>query len=309
VKLLKSLLSNRKALAGLIILLLFVLMAYLPMLFTSNAHPDTPAQFDPNLPLSSAHLLGTTSLGQDVYSLLIYGARQSLQIAVIAGFFATVLSVLIGVTAAYLGGIVDDLLSLLTNVVLIIPSFPLIVILAKYAGQSNTVMIVVLVVTGWSYGANQMRAQALSLRNREFLESARVRGERRSYIIVCEMLPTMSSLIVANFLGAALYSVGAAAGLQFLGLGDQSHDSWGLMLYWAHSQEALQTGSPWWALAPGLAIALLGASFALVNYAFDEIGNPALRPVRRKDLRAAARPRKPKKSTKEGSDRVLIDAA
>ncbi|WP_245594407.1 ABC transporter permease [Actinospica robiniae] len=308
-KLLKSLLSNRKALAGLVILLLFVLMAYLPMLFTSNANPDDPAQFDPNLPLSSAHLLGTTSLGQDVYSLLIYGARQSLQIAVIAGFFATVLSVLIGVSAAYLGGLVDDVLSLLTNVVLIIPSFPLIVILAKYAGQSNTVMIVVLVVTGWSYGANQMRAQALSLRNREFLESARVRGERRSYIIVFEMLPTMSSLIVANFLGAALYSVGAAAGLQFLGLGDQSHDSWGLMLYWAHSQEALQTGSPWWALAPGLAIALLGASFALMNYAFDEIGNPALRPVRRKDLRAGSRPGKPKKSTKEGSDRVLIDAA
>src|SRR6185312_2316703 len=224
------------------------------------------------------------------YSLLIYGARQSLQIAVIAGFFATVLSVLIGVSAAYLGGVVDDVLSLLTNVVLIIPSFPLIVILAKYAGQSNTVLIIVLVVTGWSYGANQMRAQALSLRNREFLESARVRGERRSYIIVFEMLPTMSSLIVANFLGAALYSVGAAAGLQFLGLGDTSHDSWGLMLYWAHSQEALQTGSPWWALAPGLAIALLGASFALMNYAFDEIGNPALRPVRRKDLRVGSRP-------------------
>jgi peptide/nickel transport system permease protein len=309
VKLLKSLLSNRKALAGLLILLLFVLMAYLPMLFTSDTHPDDPGQYDPHLPLSSAHLLGTTSLGQDVYSLLVYGARQSLQIAIIAGFFATVLSVLIGVSAAYLGGIVDDLLSLLTNVVLIIPSFPLIVILAKYAGQSNTVMIVVLVVTGWSYGANQMRAQALSLRNREFLESARVRGERRSYIILFEMLPTMSSLIVANFLGAALYSVGAAAGLQFLGLGDQSHDSWGLMLYWAHSQEALQTGSPWWALAPGLAIALLGASFALMNYAFDEIGNPALRPVRRKDLRAGSRPGKPKKSMTEGSDRVLIDAA
>jgi peptide/nickel transport system permease protein len=309
VNFLKSLLSNRKALAGLIILLLFVLMSYLPMLFTSDGHPDTPGQYDPNLPLSSAHLLGTTGLGQDVYSLLIYGTRQSLQIAVIAGFFATVLSVLIGVSAAYLGGLVDDLLSLVTNVVLIIPTFPLIVILAKYAGQSNTVMIVVLVVTGWSYGANQMRAQALSLRNRDFLESARVRGERRSYIILFEMLPTMSSLIVANFLGAALYSVGAASGLQFLGLGDQSHDSWGLMLHWAESEEALQTGSPWWALAPGLAIALLGASFALMNYAFDEIGNPALRPVRRKDLRAAAKPRKPKKSTKEGSDRVLVDAA
>src|SRR6185312_2542436 len=226
------------------------------------------------------------------YSLLIYGARQSLQIAVIAGFFATVLSVLIGVSAAYLGGIVDDVLSLLTNVVLIIPSFPLIVILAKYAGQSNTVMIIVLVVTGWSYGANQMRAQALSLRNREFLESARVRGERRSYIIVVEILPTMTSLIVANFLGAALYSVLTAAGLQFLGLGDPNSISWGTMLYWAQSQQALQTGLPQWSLAPGLCVALLGVSFALLNYAFDEIGNPALRPVRRSRRRRRSRARR-----------------
>ena len=301
---LKSLLSNRKAMAGLIIFGVFLLISFFPGLFTTDHSPDAPAVYLPRLGPSTAHLLGTTSLGQDIYSQLIYGTRQSLEIAVIAGAFATVLSVLIGVSAAYLGGIVDDILSLFTNVVLILPTFPLIIILARYAGQSNTVMITVLVVTGWSYGANQLRAQALSLRNRDFLESARVRGERRSYIILFEMLPTMISLIVANFLGAALYSVGAAAGLQFLGLGDQSHDSWGLMLYWAQSQEALATGSEWWALAPGLCIALLGASFALMNYAFDEIGNPALRPVRRKDLKAAK-----KDKNKEGADRVLVDAA
>jgi peptide/nickel transport system permease protein len=143
-------------------------------------------------------------------------------------------------------------------------------------------VVVVLVVTGWSYGANQLRAQALSLRNREFLESARVRGERRSYIIVFEVLPTMTSLIVANFLGAALYSVLTAAGLQFLGLGDPESDSWGTMLYWAQNQQALQTGLPLWSIAPGVCVGLLGASFALLNYAFDEIGNPALRPVRRR---------------------------
>jgi peptide/nickel transport system permease protein len=91
----------------------------------------------------------------------------------------------------------------------------------------------------------------------------------------------MTSLIVANFLGAALYSVLTAAGLQFLGLGDPNSISWGTMLYWAQSQQALQTGLPQWSLAPGLCVALLGVSFALLNYAFDEIGNPALRPVRR----------------------------
>ncbi len=111
---------------------------------------------------------------------------------------------IVGVSAAYLGGVADDVLSMITNVFLVLPTFPLIIVLATYAGKGTlTVVLVVLVVTGWSYGANQMRAQALSLRNRDFLESARVRGERRSYIIVVEVLPTMVSLIVANFLGAA----------------------------------------------------------------------------------------------------------
>ena len=283
----RALRGNRKAMVGCVILFIFVIISVFPGLFTS-VHDANALQFPPRLGPSSAHLLGTTGLGQDIYSQLIYGTRQSLIIAVVAGFFATVLSVLIGVSAAYLGGIFDDLLSMLTNVVLVIPAFPLIIILAKYAGHGSlTVLLVVLVVTGWAYGANQMRAQALSLRNRDFLESARVRGERRSYIIVFEVLPTMTSLIVANFLGAALYSVLSAAGLQFLGLGDPNSQSWGTMLYWAQNNAALQTGQPMWAIAPGACIAVLGAAFALLNYAFDEIGNPALRSVRRTRVKRA----------------------
>ena len=155
------------------------------------------------------------------------------------------LSVLVGVSAAYLGGSGDDVLSLLTDVFLVIPTFPLIIVLASYVGKGSFwVILVVLVVTGWSYGARQLRAQALSLRNRDFLESARVRGERRSYIIVVEVLPTMTSLIVANFLGAALYSVLTAAGLQFLGLGDPNSISWGTMLYWAAEQRGAAGGLP-----------------------------------------------------------------
>jgi peptide/nickel transport system permease protein len=279
---LRGVLRNRKALTGLILFLIFVVLAAVPRLFTSVTDPNRLA-FAPALPPSGDHLLGTTALGQDIWAQLVYGTRQSLVIALVAGFFATMLSVLVGVSAAYLGGIADDILSMITNVFLIIPTFPLIIILATYAGKGTlAVVLIVLVVTGWSYGANQLRAQALSLRNRDFLESARVRGERRSYIILAEMLPTMTSLIVANFLGAALYSVLTAAGLQFLGLGDPNSISWGTMLYWSQNQQALQSGMPLWSIAPGLCVALLGISFALLNYAFDEIGNPALRPVRRR---------------------------
>lgn len=274
--------SSPKAVVGLAIFVVFCVLAAVPQLFTSVRHPNDIA-FTPALSPSGAHWLGTTSLGQDIWAQLVYGTRQSLLIAVVAGLFATVLSVIVGVSAAYLGGIADDILSMITNIFLVIPTFPLIIILATYAGKGTLlVVVIVLVVTGWSYGANQLRAQTLSLRNRDFLESARVRGERRSYIIVAEVLPTMTSLIVANFLGAALYSVLTAAGLQFLGLGDPSSISWGTMLYWSQNQQALQTGMPLWSIAPGLCVALLGTSFALINYAFDEISNPALRPVRRK---------------------------
>ena len=279
---LRAVLRNRKALIGLIIFGVFTVLAAVPQLFTSVTEPNKLA-FPPALPPSAEHWLGTTSLGQDIWAQLVYGTRQSLVIALVAGFFATVLSVLVGVSAAYLGGLADEVFSMVINIFLIIPTFPLIIILATYAGKgTTTVVLVVLVVTGWSYGANQLRAQALSLRNRDFLESARVRGERRSYIILAEMLPTMTSLIVANFLGAALYSVLTAAGLQFLGLGDPNSISWGTMLYWSQNQQALQSGMPLWSIAPGLCVALLGVSFALLNYAFDELGNPALRPVRRR---------------------------
>jgi peptide/nickel transport system permease protein len=279
--------TNRKATVGAVLFGVFAVLAAVPQLFTSVDDPNAHA-FDLMLPPSGDHWLGTTAFGQDIYAQLIYGTRQSLIIALVVGGLATVLSVLIGVTAAYLGGVGDSVLSGITDIFLVVPTFPLIIVIAAYAGKGNlTVMIAVLVVTGWSYGARQLRAQALSLRNRDFLESARVRGERRSYIVLFEILPTMTSLILATFLSSAVYAVLTAAGLQFIGLGDNSSLSWGTMLHWAQANSALNTGQPLWVVAPGLCVALLGASFALINYAFDEISNPALRPVRRPRARRA----------------------
>ncbi|CAI9401110.1 MULTISPECIES: ABC transporter permease [Aestuariimicrobium] len=281
----RAILGNPKALVGAVLLLVFVVAAVVPQVFTTIHNPNQ--RFELMLPPGPGHPLGTTAFGQDIWSQLVYGTRLSLFVAVVAGALASVLSVIVGVSAAYLGGWADDLLSLLTDVFLVIPAFPLIIVIAAYAGGGNMAVVIgVLVLTGWSYGARQLRAQAMSLRNRDFLESARVRGERSSYIIIFEMLPTMVSLIAANFLGAALYALLTAAGLQFIGLGNSSSVSWGTMLHWAQSNEALQTGQQWWVIAPGLCIALLGASFALLNYAFDEISNPALRPVRRRRGRA-----------------------
>jgi peptide/nickel transport system permease protein len=272
--------GNRKALVGLIVLAIFVFLALFPgVLARDNPNAEI---YKRSAGPSAAHLLGTTSYGQDIFSQWVFGTRESLVIAVVAGGLATVLSVIIGVSAAYRGGFADGVLSLFTDVFLVIPAFPLVVIIAAYSKNGgNAILIAVLVVTGWSYGARQLRAQALSLRSRDFLIAARVRGERQWRIIVFEILPTMTSLIVANVLGAALYAILAAAGLQFIGLGNPDSMSWGTMLFWAENNEALQAGSPLWAIAPGIGIALLGGAFSLLNYAFDEIANPALRPVRR----------------------------
>ena len=284
---LRFLRRDKKAAAGAIILFILFIVALFPSWFTSI---DPAAEiYPPGIGLSWAHPLGTTSFGQDVYSQLIYGTRQSVLIAFVVGFFCTILSVAIGISAAYIGGFVDDSLSLFTDVVLVIPTFPLIIVITAYVKNASFwLMVVVLVVTGWSYGARQLRVQALSLRNRDYLLAARARGESSWYVICVELIPPMTSLIVANFLGAALYAVLAASALQFIGLGNINTESWGTMLYWAQNNEALATGLPLWALAPGVAIAILGSALALLNYAFDEVSNPALRPVSARKLKKAS---------------------
>jgi oligopeptide/dipeptide ABC transporter ATP-binding protein len=284
----RSLRHNRKAIAGLVLLGFFLVLA----IFPSELSPYDPTSlaFDPGIGPSASHWLGTTSQGQDVLSQLIWGARQSLIIAFAAGGLATIIAVIVGVSAAYLGGFADGVLSLITDVLLVIPIFPIIIVIAAYLrGIGLFVMIIVLGALGWSYGARQLRVQVLSLRRRDFLGAARVRGERSAYIIVAEIIPTMTSLIVASFLGTAVFAVLTAAGLQFIGLGNPNSQSWGNMLYWAQNNEALDVGSPLWAIMPGVCIALLGAAFAFLNYAFDEISNPALRPVRKLSRRTVKR--------------------
>jgi peptide/nickel transport system permease protein len=279
--------SNRKATVGAVLLVFFVLVALFPGVIARD-NPSLDA-YQPKLGLSTAHLLGTTAYGQDMFAQLVWGTRNVMIIAFTVGLATTAIAVLIGVAAAYLGGLWDSTLNVLTDVLLVIPLFPLLIVIAAYARNGGTlVLILVITATSWSYTARQLRSQALTLRSRDFLEAARVRGERRLYVIVMEVIPTMTSLIVASFLTNALYAVLFASSLQFIGLGDPNTVSWGTMLYWAQNNAALQTGQPLWAIAPGACIAALGAAFALLNYAFDEIGNPALRPVRRsKRVRSA----------------------
>ena len=271
---------NRKATAGAVLLFVFCFLGLFPGLI---AHDNPTAEiYGRSMGISSAHLLGTTAYGQDIFAQVVWGTRQVLIIAFGAGLAATAIAAIVGVTAAYVGGATDGVLNLITDVLLVIPLFPLLIVIAAYVQNSGTVVLIaVLTLTGWSYTARQLRSQALSVRHRDFLEAAKVRGERALYVVCVEILPTMTSLLVAAFLTNALYAVLFASSLQFIGLGDPNATSWGTMLYWAENNEALQTGQYMWAVAPGVCIAALGTAFALLNYAFDEIGNPALRSVRK----------------------------
>jgi peptide/nickel transport system permease protein len=283
--------ANRKATVGIVLLLLFCLVGAFPGVIAHDSPNAEIYQRSLGTP-SAQHLLGTTSFGQDMFAQVIYGTRPVLLIAFGVGLGATILAMLIGVSAAYLGGVWDGALSLFIDVLLVIPAFPLLIIIGSYLhGATTGVMIAVVTAVSWSYTARQLRAQALSLRGRDFLEAARVRGERALYVIVVEIIPTMTSLLVASFLTNALYAVLFSSSLEFIGLGDPNQVSWGTMLYWAENNEAFQTGLPLWIIVPGLCIVALGAAFALLNYAFDEIGNPALRPVRSMRGKRVKRPR------------------
>jgi peptide/nickel transport system permease protein len=269
-----------------LILFVVVFVAAFPGLIA----PDNPqaSLYAPNLGPSSRHLLGTTQIGQDVFSQLIWSTRLTLLVTVIVSAIATFISMIIGVTAAYIGGVTDRVLTVITDVFLIIPVLPLLILLAAYLSPGVTSLVIVLTITSWAFQARQLRSQGLSIRNRDFLVSARVRGESAIYIIMVEIVPTMTSLLAASFLALAVFEVGFAASLQFLGLGNSGQLMWGTMLYNAQQAAALESGNAWWALAPGAAVAFMGAGFALVNYAFDEIGNPALRRVRRRRGRPSA---------------------
>ena len=276
---LKRAFNDRRAVVGAAILILLGLMALLAPLLAQ--HSPSQLSNDTWLHPNSQHWLGTTALGQDVFSQLLYGSRLSLLVGLVTGLIATAISVIVGLASAFFGGVVDDILSGITNIFLVLPGLPLVIVAAAYLQVSGVVpVIAVISFTGWAWGARVLRSQALSLRDRDFVQAAIASGEGPLRVIFAEILPNMVGLIAANFFGAALYAVLAEAGLEFLGVGDVSQVTWGTMLYWAQSSQALLQGAWPWIATPGLCIAALGTAFALLNFAVDEVANPRLRSER-----------------------------
>jgi peptide/nickel transport system permease protein len=233
-----------------------------------------------------------------VLSQLLVGARSTMIVAFTAGAVATILAVVIGVTAGFLGGLADDLLSALINVFLVLPALPLLIVLTGFLSSSssaNDVLIsMIIALTGWGWGARVLRVQTLALRNQDFVDSARLIGERSWRIISFEILPSLIPIVASSFLFTVIYGIGTYTSLAFLGLINAEHWSWGTMLFWAQQSSAAQSHEWWWFIPPGLAVALLGTSLALLNFGIDEFINPRLRAagLSRKVARKAGLPRR-----------------
>lgn len=225
-----------------------------------------------------AHPLGTNHAGNDLLSQLVWGSRISVTVGLGTGLFVVLISLSLALVSGYLGGVVDDVITFVTNIFLLIPGLPLMIVVAAYITMHGVIPIVLILgLTGWPYATRLLRSQVLTLKNRDFVRVSTSLGERTSFVIFREILPNMISIVMAEFFASCMMAIMGEASLEFIGLGNVTVVSWGTILYWAQANGALLGGAWWWFLPPGICIALLGVSFVLINFAIDEISNPRLR--------------------------------
>jgi peptide/nickel transport system permease protein len=271
----RNLTHSSKAMLGVGIVLFFVLVA----VFAPLIAPGDPSDFvdRPHLAPSSTYIFGTEGVGKNVFAQTVWGARISLTIGFATGLLTTLVGMVIGMAAGYFRGKVDDVLSVLMNLFLVIPGLPLLVVISAYLRPSMWTIVLALAFTGWAWPARIMRSQTLSLREKDFVSAALVSGESHARIIFREIMPNMASIIVGSFIGSVTYAIGTEAGLSAIGLTNVSDISWGTNLYWAQNNAALLVGA-WWTFIPsGMCIALTAFGLSLINYGMDEITNPRLR--------------------------------
>ncbi|WP_372663013.1 ABC transporter permease [Amycolatopsis kentuckyensis] len=269
-------LTGGKTVTGLAVIVFFVVIAIIG---------DWIAPYDPSARSndlmeapSGRHWFGTTHLGQDIFSQVVVGTRSVMLVGLTAGIVATILAVLVGVTSGYLGGTPGEGLSALSNVFLVIPALPLIIIIGSAVPTGGDYLVAVIIgFTSWAWGARVLRAQTLSLRGREYVEAARATGESTWRIIFFEILPNLTAVIASSFVGTVIFAVMSEITLAFVGVSGLSNWNWGTILFWAQSQQALAQGAWWWFVPAGLAIAFLGTALSLLNFGIDEFVSPRLR--------------------------------
>jgi peptide/nickel transport system permease protein len=272
-----ELLRNGKFTIGGAIFMALLIIALAGSIFVEPAQRRSGSS-EARLPPSAEHPLGTTSLGQDVVIQLTEAIPNSVQVGLIAATVGTLLGALIGFTSGYFGGWVDAILRMLIDVFLSVPSLLfLILIAALVRGVGVLVMAIIIGAFAWPSPARQVRAQVLSLKERGFVQVARISGMNGMEIIIRELMPHMFQWLGANFVNAFIAAVLAESGLSILGLGPQTEMTLGMMIFWALNYSAIFQGMWWWWLTPVVSLMALFLSLYLVHIGFDEVSNPRLR--------------------------------
>jgi peptide/nickel transport system permease protein len=275
------LLTNPKSCFGIVTFSAMVAAALLAPVIAQNSPSEIVGL--PGTPPSKDFWFGTTDQGYDVFSQVVWGARTSLAVGAAAAVMSTLIAATLGMLAAYTGGWLDDTINLVTNIFLVIPALPLLLVVYSFLpSRGPVVMVLILGLTTWAVEARILRGQALALRNRDFIQAAKVAGERTWRIVFGEIMPNMLSRIAAGFLLAFYLSIIFAAGLEFLGFGDVNKTTWGTTLYWAQNNSSVLQGVWWHFVFPGFALALAVAALVFINYGVDELANPRLRRRRAK---------------------------
>jgi peptide/nickel transport system permease protein len=276
-KILKQLLRNYMGLIGVIILSVFVFVAIFgPYIAPYDVHTiDLNNKF--SLP-SKEHWMGTDNFGVDIFSELLYGARTSIIVGMVSAVIASFLGAAVGLYSGYVGGWKDEVVMRLNDIVLSIPWLVLMIVVAALIGEIDlTGIILIIGLTGWSTTARMVRAQVLSVKERQYVERARAIGSSELAIIRRHIFPNTFPLVFANTILTVAVSILSEATLSFLGLRPVGVVTWGTMLSFASGSSAFQIGLQWWILAPGLCIVFVVLGFTLLGYALDEILNPKLR--------------------------------
>lgn len=274
-----QIMRNPMGAVGTGILVFFIFIAIFgPTLAPEKINPTGIGPNEKFLMPSPDHWLGTDSLGFDIFSELLYGARASITVGIVAALIASVLGASIGLYSGYAGGWKDEVIMRLNDIMLSIPWLVLMIIIAAFIGEINLEGIILIIgLTGWSATARLVRAQVLSLRERLFVERARAIGCSDTAIIRRHILPNSFPLVFANTILTVAVAILSEATLSFLGLRPQGVITWGVMLGSASDNSAFFIGLHWWIIAPGLCIVFVVLGFTLVGFAFDEVLNPKLR--------------------------------
>ncbi len=269
-------LRNNKFLIGAAVFAFFLIFAIVGPFLTSF----NPLDFVEGscLPPDAKHWFGTTKLGQDVFAQLVQGTRLAFYVGFVGGGIATIIGLLVGFIAGYKGGMFDELLMMLTNIVLVIPTLALLIILAAYLPERGIgVESLIIGFTSWPWVARAVRSQTFALRTREFVDLSRISGVRSMGIIAGEIAPNMFSYVFLVFILQFGGSILIAAGLDFIGLGPTDSISLGLMMQYSFRELALPLGYWWWFLPPGIIITVIVSALYFMNTGLDEIFNPKLR--------------------------------